>query len=166
MIFYSTFKDTIAIGEVRLNGNQPGDLTCRTQIGVSPQVSEFPPYLTVQETLNFVEAHYPKTSSIREIISKFTLTPLLNSRTNILSTGQKQKLALALAFIGNPNIVFLDEPTAGLDIKTRHRTWNMINEYKNNNKTVFFTTHHLEEAELLANRIIYLKDGKLSEELK
>ena len=95
------------------------------------------------------------------MVEKFGLTPFLNFKASKLSGGQKRRLALALAFIGNPNIVFLDEPTTGLDVESRKTLLAVIKNYSNNGKSIFLTTHYLEEIEQIATRIIFLQNGRI-----
>ncbi len=148
-------------GSVKLFGKNPQNPKSRISVGVTPQNIEFPDGIKANEILEFVHAHYPNPIPISEMVEKFGLTPFLNSKASKLSGGQKRRLSLALAFIGNPNIVFLDEPTTGLDVESRKKLLEVIKDYSKKGKTIFLTTHYLEEIEQIATRIIFLQNGQI-----
>ncbi len=149
-------------GSVTLNHRNPCDLEARRNIGVTPQQSDFIDELTVMEILEFVGGHYSRTFTQQELIEFFLLNDFKNKKSTTLSLGQKRRLALALAFINKPKIVFLDEPTVGLDVESRLHIWSFIKDYISKiDITLLLTTHYLEEAEILAERVIFLQNGKI-----
>ncbi|QBD82836.1 ABC transporter ATP-binding protein [Ktedonosporobacter rubrisoli] len=151
-------------GTVRLYGLNPCLPLARQQIGSTPQDSLFPDTLKVTEVVNLVRAHFPSPLPTEEILQRFGLTSLENRQTGGLSGGQRRKLSLALAFAGNPRVVFLDEPTAGLDVEARHELWGVIRTYITSGGTVLLTTHYLEEVEALASRIAIIHRGRIINE--
>lgn len=149
-------------GWIKLNSMAPNQKDARLNIGVVPQESDFIDELTVLETLWFVKKHFKDSYSCSELVSLFLLESFKNLKTSKLSVGQKRRLALALAFVNKPEMLFLDEPTVGLDIESRRHIISFLQEYVSNPKvTLFLTTHYLEEAEILTNRIIHLVDDKI-----
>lgn len=151
-------------GRARLFELEPGDHAARRRVGVTPQETGFPATLTVAELLDFVRAHFPRPAATRELVARFGLDGLERRQTGGLSGGQRRRLAVALAFAGRPDAVFLDEPTTGLDVDARRMVWKAICEYSSAGGTVLFTTHYLEEAEALASRIVVLADGRIVRE--
>lgn len=134
-------------------------------IGLSPQETAVAQTLTVRE--NFMLLYnifgYNKAQSkfkTEEIANKFALTSVLDRKAGKLSGGMQRRLSIALALVGNPQIIFLDEPTLGVDVIARREIWDYINDLKGD-KTIILTTHYMEEAEELADRIGIMKDGKL-----
>lgn len=152
-------SETPNSGEILLFGKNPRNQTAREFVGSTPQNVEFPEGIKVIEILRFVHSHYSKSFPIKNMIDQFELNSFLDQKASKLSGGQKRRLALALAFIGNPKIVFLDEPTTGLDVQSRMVLWNVIKEYQKKGLAVFLTTHYLNEIDLCASRIIFLQDG-------
>ncbi len=148
-------------GEARLFGEDPHDWRARLRLGVTPQASGFPPTLRVVEILELVRAHYPNPAPVAALLERFGLLPLARRYAERLSEGEKRRLALALAFAGNPALAILDEPTAGLDVESRRRLWEEIAAFCKEDKSVLLTTHHLEEAERLADRVAILHRGRL-----
>ena len=136
-------------GEVQLYGS----------VGVTPQEMSFPPTLRVLEIVDFVRAHYPDAETARDLLERFSLTEIAKRQTGGISGGQQRRLAVALAFAGNPQLAVLDEPTAGLDVESRLEVWDAIRAFAVQGGAVLFTTHHLEEAETLATRIVVLAHG-------
>ena len=151
-------------GNVLLFGGNPKDPKNRRKLGMTAQDTEFPEGLTVKEILNLVSAHFTNPYNMDEICKKFDIKPVMHQFASQLSGGQKQRVALALAFIGNPKIVFLDEPTTGLDVESRQIIWRFIKQFIKSGGTLFLTTHYLEEAEALATRILLLEQGKIKYE--
>lgn len=148
-------------GTVTLFGKNPTDPAARQLVGCTPQNVEFPEGIKAREILEFVHQHYENPYAMGEMIEKFQLTEFLESRASKLSGGQKRRLALALAFVGNPKIVFLDEPTTGLDVSARKLLWEVVKDEVRKGKTIFLTTHYLEEVEQVAHRILFLQHGKI-----
>lgn len=128
-------------------------------IGATPQNTGFPDVLRVREILAFAAAHYPRARGVGETLATFDLADLANKRVGDLSGGQQRRVAIALAFVGDPDVVVLDEPTTGLDIEARRGVWEQLRAGAGPQRTVLFTTHYLEEAQALATRIIVLAEG-------
>jgi len=149
------------VGLIHMNGLEPSNPYARKNLGVVLQVSEFIEVLTPAEMLAFVAQHYPAPKSCEEVIESFALQDFLNKRIRVLSQGQKRRLALALAFIGNPRIIFLDEPSVGLDMQSRLKLWRYLKNYPRENGVIVLTTHYIEEAQCLADRILVLHEGKI-----
>jgi ABC-2 type transport system ATP-binding protein len=134
-------------------------------IDISTQETSIAKNLTVKENLTFYGAIYGLTKEelerrTKEIIQKFHLEKYINKRAGKLSGGYMRKLSIAMALISRPKVLFLDEPTLGLDVISRHELWDIINDIKQHT-TIILTTHYLEEAESLADRIGIMVDGKL-----
>jgi ABC-2 type transport system ATP-binding protein len=149
-------------GSATLFGRDPRELAVRRRIGVAPQFHGFPPMLTVAETVDFVRRHYPQAPPLRELLERYGLNGLERRQTRTLSGGQRKVLGLALAFAGDPELVFLDEPTAGLDTLTRRILWGILAGFTRRGGTVLLTTHYLEEAEALATRVALLLRGRVT----
>ena len=132
-------------------------------LNVSPQETAIAPNLTVKENLDFMAGVYQishKEEKINELIKKFKLEEILNKRAKTLSGGWQRRLSIAISLINEPKILFLDEPTLGLDVIARKELWKVINELKGK-ITIILTTHYMEEAESLADRIGIMANGKL-----
>lgn len=151
-------------GQIQLLGHKPRSVIARRQVGVTPQSTGFPEHITVGEVLSFVRAHYPSPMALATCVERFGLQDLLDKHCQDLSGGQKRRLAIAQAFVGQPRCVFLDEPTTGLDVESRQQVWAAIRQYVNEGGSVFLTTHYLEEAEQLSTRIIILEQGVIKQE--
>ncbi len=148
-------------GDIRLLGGSPLDLSVRSRIGATPQVSGFPAGLKVREVIRFVASHFRNPVPDMELCERFGLASLVDWQVGGLSGGEQRRLGTALAFVGRPEIVFLDEPSAGLDVKARRRLWETLRSYHEQGGTVLLTTHYLEEAEALAERIAVINHGRL-----
>ena len=146
-------------GCATLFGRDPRLPHSRRRVGVTPQESAFPPTLSVAEVIELVRAHYPQPASTRDVVEPFLLRGLSERRTGGLSGGERRRLAVALAFAGAPDLVVLDEPTAGLDLQARRACWDAVRSYRVAGGTVVMTTHHLDEAEALATRVVVLDRG-------
>ncbi|MBV8529793.1 MAG: ABC transporter ATP-binding protein, partial [Candidatus Eremiobacteraeota bacterium] len=149
-----------AAGTVRLLGGSPRRVAVRRRIGATPQESGFPDMLRVDEIAAFVAAHYPRPLPVSEALARFGLADLAKRRAGTLSMGQSRRLAVTLAFIGNPELVVLDEPTTGLDVESRRKLWKVVREL-GSGRSMLFTTHYLEEAQALATRILVIERGQL-----
>jgi ABC-2 type transport system ATP-binding protein len=147
-------------GDVRLFGRSPRDAAVRRRLGVTPQDSGFPDMLRVDEIASYVAQHYPNPAPIAEMLDDFGLAPLARRRAGTLSQGQLRRLAVALAFVGAPELVVLDEPTTGLDVESRRNVWDVVRRAADS-RSILFTTHYLEEAQALASRILVLQCGRL-----
>lgn len=134
-------------------------------INVSPQETAIAKNLTVIENLYFMAGIYQiknKEEKINQLIENFNLKPILKQKANTLSGGWQRKLSIALALINDPKILFLDEPTLGLDVIARKELWNIIEKLKKE-KTIILTTHYMEEAYKLSDKIAIMNKGKLLE---
>jgi len=150
-------------GEVRVLGLDPwteGEPLHR-RIGVIPQDFRFFEKITPKEAIEYYRALFHTHVDPIALLEKVELADKANSRFDTLSGGQKQKLGLALALTNDPEICFLDEPTTGLDPHARRAIWAVIRSLKKEGRTVFLTTHYLEEAELLADRVAIIHHGKI-----
>ncbi len=134
-------------------------------INVSPQETAVAANLTVKENLEFMASVYQienKDKKIEELIKQFKLDEVLNRKTKVLSGGWQRKLSIALSLVNEPKVLFLDEPTLGLDVIARRELWNVIEKLKGK-ITIILTTHYMEEAEKLSDRIGIMSSGKLVE---
>ncbi len=147
-------------GRVALFGESPRARSARARLGATPQESGFPDALKVDEILRFGAAHYAHPEPLDAIVERFGLSELRARRAGELSGGESRRLALALAFVGRPELVVLDEPTTGLDVESRRRLWNVVRE-SSAGRSVLFTTHYLEEAQALATRVVVIDRGRL-----
>ena len=134
-------------------------------IGVSPQETSIAFNLTVKENMEFICGIYgfskgKSVQTVKELTNQFNLNDVLNKKASKLSGGYKRRLSIALSLIGEPSVLFLDEPTLGLDVIARSELWDIINKLKEK-VTIILTTHYMEEAETLSDRIGIMKDGKL-----
>ncbi len=132
----------------------------KERIGVQLQSSSFFRKLRVVEVLNQFRSYYRERADIDELLEMVALNEKRNSFIMDLSGGQRQRLALALALVNKPDIIFLDEPTAGLDAQVRRQLWHTIEQMKSAGKTVLLTTHYIEEAERLCDRVLILDGGR------
>ena len=148
-------------GEALLLGGSPLDEGIRRRIGAAPQVSAFPPGLKVREVVAFVAAHYPQPMPEATLYERFGLGGLAGRQVGGLSGGELRRLGVALALLGNPEVVFLDEPSTGLDVEARLLLWDTVRSFHAGGGTVLLTTHYLEEAEALAERIAVIHRGRL-----
>lgn len=135
--------------------------TIKQKIGVQPQSSAMFDLLTPEENLNLFATFYDKSRSTEDILHLINLTEHKNNHVKKLSGGQRQRLAIGLAMISDPDIIFLDEPTTGLDPQARRNIWDIIIELKALGKTTVLTTHYMEEAEKLSDRVCIVDQGKI-----
>lgn len=134
----------------------------KEKIGVLPQDFSALDRLTVRENLTLFAKMYENPGSIDELINLLGLSDKSNARFGSLSGGLKQRVGVAAALVNNPDLVFLDEPTTGLDPEIRRTTWGVISGLKRSGKTIFLTTHYMEEAQFLADRIAIIIKGKIA----
>jgi ABC-2 type transport system ATP-binding protein len=146
-------------GTVELFGGDPRDAASRRRLGCTPQETGLPPTLRVHEVVDFVAGHFDHPVPTAELLEQFGLQGLGRRQTGGLSGGQKRRLAVAVAFAGRPELVLLDEPTTGLDVEARHALWDAIRHYHQEGGTVVLTSHHLEEVEALAERVVVMDQG-------
>jgi len=156
------FRDRDA-GDVSVLGNDPAKPgpDFRERIGVVLQQSQLYPNITVRETHALFAGYYEHPRPIDEVIELVGLTEKRDARVKTLSGGQKRRLDLGVALVGDPDLVFLDEPTTGFDPAARRAAWEMIRSLRSLGKTVLLTTHYLDEAEQLADRVAVLREGQI-----
>lgn len=133
----------------------------KMMIGVQPQSSALFDLLTPEENLDLFSTFYEKSRPVAEILEMINLTDHRNKHVKTLSGGQRQRLAIGLAMISDPEIIFLDEPTTGLDPQARRNIWDIILKLKGMGKTTILTTHYMEEAEKLSDRVCIVDQGKV-----
>lgn len=147
-------------GEILFRGTALGD-DYRQRIGIQFQSTALQDFLTVGENLRFFGALYPKRRSMDEIIARCRLEDFLDRDTRKLSGGQRQRALLGIALINDPELLFLDEPTTGLDPQARRNFWELIGDIKREGKTILLTTHYMEEAYALCDEIAIMDHGRL-----
>ena len=148
-------------GTVELFGGDPRQAWRRRRLGSTPQETGLPPTLRVQEVVDFVAGHFDHPVPTGELLEQFGLTGLDRRQTGGLSGGQKRRLTVAVAFVGRPDLVLLDEPTTGLDVEARHALWDAVRVYHRGGGTVVLTSHYLEEVEALAERVVVIDQGQV-----
>jgi len=132
-------------------------------LGIQLQDSEYFDYLNLCEILKLFGSFYSKSVDPKEILNKVQLSTKGKSFVKELSGGQKQRLSIALTLMNDPKILFLDEPTTGLDPQARRMMWELIEKLRHENRTIILTTHYMEEAELLCDRVAIMDEGKILE---
>ena len=147
-------------GQILYNG-EPLGTRYREEVGIQFQHTALQEFLTVRETLELFERLYHHTLPLDELIERCALGELLNRDTRKLSGGQRQRLLLALALINDPDMIFLDEPTTGLDPQARRNFWELVKLVKSRNKTILLTTHYMEEAYALCDEIAIMDKGRI-----
>ena len=150
-------------GDVTVLGVDPdrGGSAWRERIGVVLQASELPAALTVREVHRMFAGYYAKPRDIDEVIGLVGLEEKSDARVKTLSGGQKRRLDLGVALVGDPELVFLDEPTTGFDPAARRTAWELVRSLRALGKTIVLTTHYLDEAQQLADRVAVLREGKI-----
>lgn len=155
-------------GVVRVLGNDPRQARTRRSLGVVPQDVALPGNLTGNEMAQFVSAHFSgglaSGQDYRDVFRSWDLEGFCSKRIKNLSGGQRRRIAVGLAFVGNPSLVVLDEPTTGLDPEARRTMWNQIKTAVEKGMTVVITSHYLDEIEYLSDRILLLEKGELIED--
>ncbi len=148
-------------GEVSVLGFDPdhAGMELKQRVGVVLQTMGFYPNATVRESVEHVAGFYPSPRDVRETIALVGLDGTEDKRARQLSGGQRRRLDLALALVGDPELIFLDEPTTGFDPAARRTAWSVIRRLKELEKTVLLTTHYLDEAQELADRVAIIKNG-------
>ncbi len=146
-------------GHARLFGLDPQDRRARSRVGVMLQESGVPGVLTVRELVDLFRAYYPRPLPAERAIALAGLGEKASARVSTLSGGQRQRLYFALAVCGDPEVLFLDEPTAGMDVEARQAFLTSIRELARAERTIVLTTHYLEEADALARRIVVIDHG-------
>ncbi len=150
-------------GEVRVLGRRWGedDEELRERLGISLQETQFSEKLTVEETVELFRSFYRQGPTGDEVIAMVQLQEKRSGRVGQLSGGQRQRLALACALVGDPALLFLDEPTTGLDPQSRRQLWELIERFKADGRAILLTTHYMEEAERLCDRVAIVDHGKV-----
>ncbi|MBN2159974.1 MAG: ABC transporter ATP-binding protein [Spirochaetes bacterium] len=147
-------------GEIYYKG-EPRGRSFKNEVGIQFQNTELPQYLTVKETLLTFRDLYDRRSDLGYLIETCRLEEILKRDNRKISGGQKQRLLLAMALANDPELIFLDEPTTGLDPQARRHLWDIVRNIKSLNKTIVLTTHYMEEAEILCDRIGIIDHGKI-----
>lgn len=147
-------------GEILYKG-KPVDKRFRNEAGIMFQSTALQDFITVRETLEMFARLYPENSDLEDLIKRCNLTEYLKQDNRQLSGGQRQRLLLAIALVNNPDIIFLDEPTTGLDPQARRNFWDLIDSIKAEGKTVLLTTHYMDEAYVLCDEIAIMDHGKI-----
>ena len=150
-------------GEVSVLGYDPGrgERALKQRIGIVLQSTGVEPYLSVEETIDLFRGYFPHPLPLDEILDAVGLSEQRRARVRRLSGGQQRRLDVAIGLAGDPELLFLDEPTSGFDPSARRSAWEMVRTLKSLGKTVVLTTHYMEEAETLADRVAIIGEGKI-----
>jgi ABC-2 type transport system ATP-binding protein len=150
-------------GEVRVLGCDPASERSRLKprIGIVFQSTGVEPYLTVRETVMMYASLYPRRRTVDEVIEVVGLGDKRDERVVSLSGGQQRRLEMAIALVGDPDLLFLDEPTTGFDPAARHEAWNVVKSLAALGKTIVLTTHYMDEAQYLADRVVVIAAGRI-----
>ena len=150
-------------GEVSVLGEDPAraDRAWKQRIGIVLQECRLTPELTVRETVEQYSGYYPAPRGVDDTVELVGLADKADTRTSKLSGGQQRRLDVALALVGDPELLFLDEPTTGFDPTARRRAWEMVASLRDLGKTIFLTTHYMEEAQVLADRVGIIARGEV-----
>ena len=156
------YRDRTA-GEASVLGYDPakGGTDFKRRIGIVLQSTGVDPYLTVRETIELYAGYYPSPRDIDEVIDLVGLEEKRNTRVNKLSGGQQRRLDVAIALAGDPELLFLDEPTTGFDPNARRNAWEIVKNLTGIGKTIFLTTHFMDEAQYLASRAAVIAKGRI-----
>ncbi len=148
-------------GKVRVFGADPTNPENRTRTGAMLQVGRVPETLRVREHIDLFSSYYPKPLPSSGVLAAAGLEKIRDRKFAELSGGQKQRVLFALAICGDPDLLFLDEPTVGLDVEARRMLWEQIRQLVDRGKTVVLTTHYLQEADALADRVVVINQGEI-----
>ena len=148
-------------GSARLFGTDPQDAEARRRTGVMLQVAKVPETLRVCEHLELFRSYYRRPMALDEALEAAGLAKLADRKYGELSGGQQQRVQFALAICGNPELLFLDEPTVGLDVIARRAFWQEVRRLSESGRGILLTTHYLEEADALADRVVVLHEGRI-----
>jgi ABC-2 type transport system ATP-binding protein len=152
---------TPTAGSVRLFGEEPTRRAVRSRVGAMLQDSGVPTALRVGEIVELFARYYPHALSPGELLDRAGLTSARRTLVSALSGGQRQRLYFALAIAGDPDLIFLDEPTVAMDVGARRAFWSQVQEFAALGKTILFSTHHLDEADAVARRIVVIHHGRV-----
>ncbi len=141
--------------------DEPAGQRFRQEVGIQFQNTALQDYITVRETLEMFSTLYDRRASLDEIIERCSLGGLLDRDNRKLSGGQRQRLLLAVALVNEPRLVFLDEPTTGLDPQARRNFWELVQDIRANGATIVLTTHYMDEAQILCDEIAIMDEGKI-----
>jgi ABC-2 type transport system ATP-binding protein len=150
------------VGRVALFGADPRSKEARQRTGVMLQIAKVPETLTVREHVHLFSSYYPGALPVADVLARAGLEALAERRFGALSGGQRQRVLFALAICGDPALLFLDEPTVGLDVESRRAFWQEIRRLADDGRSIVLTTHYLEEADALADRIVVLNQGRVA----
>ena len=150
-------------GDVEVLGDRwrGENLTLRARLGIQLQETKFPEKLTVTEVVTLFRSFYPRGLAVGQALTLVGLVDKSGAQVRTLSGGQKQRLSLGCALVGDPELLFLDEPTTGLDPQSRRQTWDIVEGLKARGRTVLLTTHYMEEAARLCDRVAVVDHGKV-----
>ncbi|MBV9406545.1 MAG: ABC transporter ATP-binding protein [Acidobacteriaceae bacterium] len=148
-------------GTVRIFGEDPREARNRQRTGAMLQVGRIPETMRVREHIDLFSSYYPHPLPMAEVIGTAGLEGIENRLFGELSGGQKQRVLFALAICGDPDLLFLDEPTVGLDVQARRGLWKQIRTLLARGKSILLTTHYLEEADMLAHRVVVIQEGRV-----
>lgn len=150
-------------GTVNVLGTDPADPTreWRQRLGIVPQETALQPYLTVRESIELYAGYFPAPKPVDEVVALVGLEGEEDRRAGKLSGGQKRRLDVGIALVGDPELLFLDEPTTGFDPSARRNAWQMVSGLRELGKTIVLTTHYMDEAQALADRVAIVRDGRI-----
>jgi ABC-2 type transport system ATP-binding protein len=148
-------------GRATLFGGDPQSIEARRRLGVMLQIARVPETLTVAEHITLFSSYYPAPLPLQTVLRLAGLEAVADRRYGRLSGGQQQRTLFALAVCGNPGLLFLDEPTVGMDVESRRQFWSTIRELAASGRSILLTTHYLEEADALATRVVVLNRGRV-----
>ncbi len=148
-------------GTISVFGAPPNNRASRQSVGVMLQDTELPDLLSSRELLELFASYYHAPMTIEAVVELAKIENFVDKRYRKLSGGQKRRIQFALAIVGDPDLVFLDEPTTGLDIEARKALWKVVRSFAKDGRSIILSTHYLEEADALADRIVILAGGKI-----
>jgi ABC-2 type transport system ATP-binding protein len=150
-------------GDVRVLGHDParGERDLKQRIGIVLQETGIEPYLTVSEVIDLYRGYYPHPRPLDEVIDVVGLNDKRDARVSKLSGGQQRRLDVAIGLAGDPELLFLDEPTTGFDPSARRNAWEMVKNLQGLGKTIFLTTHYMDEAQYLSDRVAIIVNGRI-----
>ena len=148
-------------GSVELFGTSPRQAICQGRVGAVLQTGGLLPDLTVAQTVHMIAATFPRHRPVEEVLEEADLTGITRRKVSRCSGGERQRIRFALALLPNPDLIILDEPTAGMDVSARKRFWQAMRTQAEAGRTILFATHYLEEAQDIAQRIVMISGGRI-----